>query len=214
MDSCFFRWCVVRERRKTSGSVIMYSRQLLSTVVALWLVGLTPAIADDVRFFERDGITYRETRRTVQRPVSETRLEQVERTVYRWQRSSETHQSTRTWCSPTTEYRCEPYLVGRWNPFVRPYFAYHYVPCTRWEQKTEVVDVPVTCCRLVPETRKVDVPVTTRRMVSEEVISRVAVSGVGSSPLQPIPQSNALARGERIGGIARLTNDPPRYGIR
>ena len=104
--------------------------------------------------------------------------------------------------------------MGRWNPFVQPYFAYHYVPHTRWEQKTEVTDAPVSCCRLVPETQIVEVPVTTRRMASEEVISRVAVSGVGSSPLRPIPRSHSLARGERIGGIARLTNDPPRHGIR
>ena len=191
----------------------MRNRQLLAATVVMSLLGTAWAVADEVRFYEQDGVTYRETRRTVQRPVSETRMEQTTRTVYRQECTSELRKTSRTWWTPVTEYCCQPYLVGRWNPFVVPYYSYRYVPRTRWCQRTEQVDMPVTCCRCVPHTQTVQVPVTTRRMACGQVISRVAVSGRSFGVLEPIPQSPTLAKREQIGGLARLDKDPPRHGV-
>lgn len=190
----------------------MFSRQLLATAVITCLAGVPSAGGDEVRYYEQDGVTYRETRRTVRRPVCETQLRPSTQIVYREERTSELRDTVRTWWTPVTEYRCEARWVGRWNPLAEPYLAYRSVPRTSWEQRTEVVQVPVTNRRLVPETRTVQVPVTTRRMATEEVITRLAVGGrlpSGSTVLSPTPTPS---RPEQIGGVARLDNDPPRRG--
>ena len=191
----------------------MLSRQLLAVAIVTSLVAPGLTGADEVSYYEKDGITYRETRRTVNRPVTETQVRQSTETVYREQRTSELRDQFRNWWTPVTEYRCETCLVGRWNPFVQPYLANRRVPRTRWEQRTEVVQVPVTYRRLVPETRTVQVPVTVCRMVPEEVISRMAVSSLPPATLSPLPPSPTLARRDQIGGVARLDNDPPRQGV-
>lgn len=191
----------------------MFVRQLLAVTVFTFLVGPALTVADEVRYYEKDGVTYRETLRLVHRPVSETQLRRSTQTVYVQQRTSELREQLRTWWSPTTEYRCEPYLVGRWNPFVRPYLSTRLVPRTRWEQRTEVVEVPVTRCRLVPESRTVETPVTVRRWVPEEVITRMAVSGQSPATVAPLSPTPTLSGKDQIGGVARLDNDPPRQGV-
>lgn len=191
----------------------MLSRQLLAAAVIMCFAATPSAGGDEVRYYDQDGITYRETRRVVRRPVCETQFRPSTQTVYREERTSELRETHRAWWSPVTEYRCEAHWVGRWNPFAEPYLTYRMVPQTHWEQRTEVVQAPVTCRRLVPETRTVQVPVATRRMVTEEVITRVAVGGLqpGSSPvLSPTPTPGRL---EQIGGVANLEKDPPRQGV-
>lgn len=184
---------------------------LWALAALLPLASAVSATADEVRYFEQDGITYRETRRTVRRPVTESRYETREETVYREHLTTDSVESYRTRHLPVTEYRLEAYWAGRWNPFRRPYLAYEYVPRTHWEPRTEVVRTPVSRRELVPERRVVQVPVTTTKMAEEEVITRVAVSGNASGD----PFASSVARqGDtiRIGGVARLDNDPPRYG--
>jgi hypothetical protein len=181
------------------------------------------AAGDQVRYYQENGITYCETRRTIQRPVCETTMQQTTRTVYKEQYYTETKDITRICWRPVTTYRADTYWVGRWNPFVEPYLETQWVPQTCWQPQTEAVKMPVTCRKLVPEQQQVQVPATTRKYVSEEVVvSRVPVSG----PVQrAIPRSVASpARsvvgipastfaGQQIGGIARLSQDPPRYGV-
>jgi len=182
------------------------------------IAGPGGVVGDEVRYYEKDGVTYRETRRIVDRPVSETRMKATTETVYREQTRCELHESVRNWWTPVTEYRYEPHLVGRWNPFVTPYMTSRLVPRTRWEQHSEVVQVPVTCRRLVPETRTLQVPVTVCRTVPEEVITRTVVGPASStessvaSALSPTPATTAVRR-EAIGGVARLEKDPPREGM-
>jgi hypothetical protein len=187
--------------------------QLLAAALITCLVYTPSAGGDEVRYYEKDGVTYRETRQVVRRPVCETQLRPSTQTVYREEQTSELRETQRTWWSPVTEYRCEAYWVGRWNPLVEPCLAYRMVPRTRWEQRTEVVQVPVTCRRLVPETRTVQVPVSTRRMVDEEVITRVAVGGVRSAAPVVLSPTPTVSRPERVGGVARLDKDPPRQGV-
>jgi hypothetical protein len=172
-----------------------------------------------VHYYAKDGVTYRETRRVVQRPVSETHAQQSTQTVYREENVTELRDTTRERWTPVTEYRWEAVWIGRWNPFVQPYLAYRYVPRTHWQRATETVKTPVVCRRLVPETRVVSVPVTTQRMVEEETITRVAVSGA-AAPQLPWTQPTSTASlvpvpGDSgpIGGVARLESDPPRQGV-
>ena len=196
----------------------MVCRRLLAATAVIWFLCPGRSPADETRYVRQAGTLYRETRQTVQRPVVETRIEESTRTVYREELSTELREEVRTYVDPVIEYRCEPYLVNRWNPLATPYLAYRMVPRTRWQCCSETVRTPVTCRRLVPVTETVRRPVTTCRMVSEERTTRVAVS-VASPAAAPIAamaarQPAATVRYEEIGGVARLDKDPPRQGIR
>jgi hypothetical protein len=176
------------------------------------LVAVPAAWGSDVRYYEQNGVTYCETRRTVEERIPESRMVEHSQTVYREEFTTEFQESTRTYWTPVTEYRWEPYLAGRWNPFIEPYVAYRQVPHTRWEQRTEVVRVPVSTRRLVPETRTVRQPVASFRTVQRDVVNRVAVSPSPTrSPLNQVT-TPALATRPTIGGISRLDKDPPRQG--
>lgn len=151
------------------------------------------ASADEVHYVERDGVTYRETRRTVQSHMPVTRYEQREQTVYREQLVPQTQQTYNTVFTPVTEYHCVTRLRSRWNPFVQPYLAQEMMPVRRWETRQQVVHTPVYARQLLPEKRIVQVPVTTTHVAEQEYITRVPVG----------PTSG-------VGGIARLESDPPR----
>jgi hypothetical protein len=213
-------------------------RQILVVLIFASFFLASSAAADQVRYYQENGITYCETRRTVQRPVCETTMQQTTRTVYKEQCYTETKDVTQvSWC-PVITYQPETYWVGRWNPFVDPYVETRWVPQTTWQQRSEVVKLPVTCRKLVPEVQQVQVPVTTQKLVSEDVVvSRVAVSNPVPSAVQPtvsnptsypsysasnptsypartyVGNSSSIPSGEQIGGIARLNQDPPRYGV-
>lgn len=188
---------------------VFATMSLLATASLAWSAAPSFAQADDVRYYEENGVTYRETRQTVTRPVYETELRTSTQTVYRDEPSCEVRETVRTSWTPVTEYRCEAYWAGRWNPFVDPYLAYRMVPQARWEARTELVQTPVTSHRLVPETRTVQVPVATQRMVTEERITRVAVGRTSPAVLSPTPTPS----GQQIGGLAQLDKDPPRQGV-
>jgi hypothetical protein len=186
-----------------------------STPFAILL--LLPAIAspfvkaDEVRYYDDNGVTYRETRRVTQRPLFETKTEERQQTVYREQIKTEERPTYRTTYTPVTEYQWEPYWANRWNPLSQPYLAYRFVPRTRWETHTEEIKVPVVQRQMVPQTQTVQVPVTTQRLVSEEVITRVAVGSSRSS--DPFAAGSAsVARKEAVGGVSKLDSDPPRQG--
>jgi hypothetical protein len=192
----------------------MDCRIMAAIAVVVSLIAAAPsARGDEVRYYQQDGVVYRETRRVVLHPVCETKYRQTTQTVYREERNCEFRDTVRTWWSPKTEYRCEARWEGTWNPFTDPCLVYRMVPQTCWEARTEVVQVPVTSCRMVPETRTVEVPVTTRRMVAEEVISRVAVGGNHSAARPILSSSPTPVEPIEIGGLARLDKDPPRQGV-
>jgi hypothetical protein len=187
---------------------------LLSIFVIMLSVGVaTTAVATEpeVRFYEQDGVTYRETRGLVRRPVSETRIEQREETVYRARYSTQSRETTQTVYTPVTRFYWEARWHGWWNPFQDPYLAYHAVPYTAWHARQQAVRVPLTQRDLVPEKRTVGVPVTRLRFVEKEAVSRVAVrprtTRIASTP-PAAPQAGAGV----MGGITRLEGDPPRYG--
>ncbi len=204
-----------------------------------WLIGLALLAttgagvihADDVRYYQENGITYREVRRKVSHPVVDTQLQAQQRVCYCPKTTVETRDVVQSHWVPVTEYRQESKLVGRWNPFVQPYYAQRSVPVTRWELRSETVKLPVSRVEYVPQTTTVQVPVTAQRVVEEEIISRMAVSGPPASPsVQPttsvavLPgtslQSPAtagvtpvVAQTPSIGGT-KLPQDPPRMGTK
>ncbi|HEY5311768.1 MAG TPA: hypothetical protein VIK18_04590, partial [Pirellulales bacterium] len=159
----------------------------LSTVCG-WLALLATTAqlqAADVRYYQENGITYRETRYTVQHPVTETVLVDQPRTVYREQVNSKLEDSIRTVQVPVTEFRSEMFVVNRWNPFAKPYIAQRLVPVTRMVTRTETAKIPVGTRQLVPQTMTVKVPVVRTRMVNEEITSRIAVAGPPAATPNP-----------------------------
>jgi hypothetical protein len=170
------------------------------------------ATGEEVRYYEENGVTYRETRRTVHRPVTETEYVERDRVVYRPEYRAESRDIHRTYQLPVTEYRWEAQLRGRFNPFVRPYWVNEYVPRTFWETRTEVVKEPYLRQELVAETRTEKVPIVSQRLVEEQITSRVAIS----SPTIRVPREGTggteVVSRQKLGGVARLENDPPRHG--
>ena len=174
----------------------------ISAVGSLILMAVAvTAGADEVRYYQQDGITYRETRRVIQRPIVETRFEQREQVFYREQYKTDMQQSYRTVQVPVTEYRTMACLQNRWNPFAQPYYTYRTVPTLRYQTQQQLVQTPVTRRELVPEKRVVQVPVTSQRMAQEEQITRVAVTSV---PAGTVIGSAGSTLSGPIGGVARL----------
>ncbi len=180
----------------------------MSLLAVLAAAGATVALADDVRFYEENGVTYRETKRTVQRPISETHYEDRSQTVYAEQLKTQSQTMQRVVQTPITEYVWEPYWVNRFNPFVEPTQSYRYVPRVRWESRVEQIQVPVTQREVVPQQQTVKVPITTQRMASEEQVTKVAIS---ARPVNPATgATTAVAQQSQPAGGARLDSDPPR----
>jgi hypothetical protein len=177
------------------------------------------ASAED-RYYEENGVTYRETRERLQRPVTEIVHQPTTRTIYREQYRTEFANTVQVTSVPVTEWQLESYWRGRWNPFVQPYLAQQWVRRTRWETRTQTTQQPVLRRELVAENRTEHTPVVTQRMVDEEVVRRVAVARApasnvaGSAPARtPDPfggAPDAVARRVTIGGVSRLDGVPPR----
>jgi hypothetical protein len=180
------------------------------------------AVADEVRYVEKDGVTYQETRRVIRRPIVETTMQPREQTVYRDKYTTDFHPTERRYMTPITEYRWEPQWVNPWNPFSSPYVAYRWMPVTRWVERTEQVRIPVTRRETIPEKVTMNVPVTTQRFAEDEYVTRVAVSAkprdaeparLNGDPFESSAQpQESVARRESVGGIRQLKSDPPRYG--
>jgi hypothetical protein len=197
----------------------------ISALTAIWLAASVRA--DEGRYVRENGFLYYDLYRSVPKYVNETSLQQSTRTVYKEQLDTETKEVPRTWWCPVTTYRQETEMVGRWNFFIEPYYETQIVPETRWVQHCDKVKMPVTTRKLIPETQTVQVPVTHQRVVYEKVlVSRIVVNT--ASPPAPTPSASPTIpnwqpavtttlpryqplQGERIGGIARLESDPPRY---
>jgi hypothetical protein len=168
-------------------------------------------LASEVRYFVEDGVTYRETRRRVRRPVSETQVADREVTVYRERYTTDMRELVRTEYTPVVRHHWEPRWHGWWNPFQDPYVAYHLVSSTYWQPYQRTVRTPVSKREWVPEKRVVRAPVTKLRFVEQEEVSRVAVNPPPRFARQASP-SAPTSNHDAVVGIARLDGDPPRRG--
>ncbi len=195
----------------------MASRLVVAAALAGTLAGAGSLRAEEVRYYEKNGVTWCETRRTVEDRVPVSRMEERTETVYREEFTTEMRETSRTRWVPVTERRWEAFWVNRWNPLAEPYVAYRSVPHTRWEKRDETVKVPVNTRRLVPETRTVRRPVGSFQTVEREVVSRVPLGGSRGSVERTIAarradRAPAVARRSDVGGISRMENVPPRRG--
>lgn len=170
------------------------------------------------------GIVYRQSMRTVERPVVETQVETRQQTVYRPKTVTENRPETRTYYTPVVEYQWTPKVHGRWNPFRKPTVAYHHVPVTSWERRDDVVNRTTTRTQWVAENRTVEVP---RRVVRMEHVPQVDLEPVGNvapnspssaiasrmRPLNSSEQVVPLTQGpttQIASTVGRLSSDPPR----
>ncbi len=155
-----------------------------------------------------DGVTYKVTRRVVQRSVPTTSMQTREETIYRPQVTTKYTSYQQNYATPVTEYRWVSRMRGWWNPLTRPYWTHQLEPFTRWENRPATVQIPTTQTDWVQGTRTSHVPVTTYRTVQEEFTSRVAVN-VPSTDVVP---GTAIANrpSSRSYGSQRLESDPPR----
>ena len=182
----------------------------------------TAAAADDVRYYQQNGVTYRETRTVVKQPVNDVQYRDLQHTFYRDRYTTEMRDVVRNRYVPITRYVWQPRWHGQWNILQGPHLAYHLVPYTNWEIRQQTIRVPTTRHEIIPETHTVRVPQTNLRYEDRVQITRVPVgpsaphfssaTAQHSTPLFRLPTQNAGQR-EVYGGIARLDEDPPRYGI-
>ena len=201
------------------------------------------AIGNQTRYYTENGVTYRETRRRVREPVSQTQYRDQTQTVYRSQYTTKMQDYEQAGYAPVTQYYWQPRWHGTWRIFQDPHLAWHLKPHTTWQRVTQRVQVPVTVSQVVPETRTVKIPETQLRFVEREQIERVAVAPqptLASVPALQFVSTPQVAVAPPIydpyairlpstapiynvspiyspytvvGGIARLDGDPPRYGI-
>lgn len=172
-------------------------------------------VAHEVRTVTINGTTYRETWRTVQRPVA--RVEWQPREITEWvdQHVTEMREWNRTVYTPRVEYQWQPRLRNRWNPLARPYWAYELVPRTRWTARVEKVKVPVAYRRVVPEKRVVQVPQRAlgfeprRELMARVPVASSSAATLGSAPLPPLVPAPRTA--QRIGGVQQYEGEFPRH---
>jgi hypothetical protein len=189
------------------------------------------------------GVVYRKVMRTIERPVAETKVETQNQTVYRPQTITETKPSMRTVYVPVVEHNWETRIHGRWNPFQQPTVAYHHVPTTRWEPRSETIQQTQVRTEWVAENRPVEVPRQIVRMEREQKVDFEPVGRV-APPTASHPNADIAARLrpldanqriEPIGGmgaapmnaiastyaapriaastIGRMTSDPPQRSL-
>lgn len=201
------------------------SRTILAALAGVCL--LLSAARGEERYYVENGVTYRETRERVQRPITEVVQQPTTRTVYREQYRTDFTDTVHVTSKPVTEWRLESYWRGRYNPFVEPQMAQRWVKRKRYETQTQTVRQPVLRRELVAENRTEQVPVVTQRMVDEEVVRRVVVAAplvstsapptdIAARPAAPrsvdpfSSPADAVANRVQIGGISRLDGAPSR----
>ncbi|MGI9471307.1 MAG: hypothetical protein ACR2NZ_07250 [Rubripirellula sp.] len=139
------------------------------------------------------GIVYQKVTRTIDKPIVETKIEHREQTVYRPQTVTETKPQSRTVFTPVIEYKWEPRMHGRWNPFRPPSIHYTHVPHTSWEARNEVVHRTNTRTEWVAERRTIEVPQRLVRMTREKSVDYEPVGRV-SSPAPSVSSSDIASR--------------------
>ena len=139
------------------------------------------------------GIVYRQVSKMVERPVIETKVEKQNQTVYRPQTVTETKPESRTVYTPVVQYKWQPRMHGRWNPFQQPTVAYHHVPETRWEARNEVVNRTQSRTQWIAENRTVDVSRQQVRMQREQKTELEVVGKVAPANTGPTAASSAIA---------------------
>jgi len=124
----------------------------------LALCGGTSTAAGQDRYFEQDGILFREQRFVERRPVAQWEWEERQQITYREEFTTTFREEQRVMQVPVVVASSDG------SP-----------PVTRWETRTQVVRSPVVVRELIPETTVARVPVRRLGFVTEERVARVAL---------------------------------------
>jgi hypothetical protein len=176
----------------------------IAATLAIGGLALASARADEVTYFEKDGIRYQKIRQVNQRPITELRYEQRESTAYRERYTTDMQETQRTYQVPVTEQQWVPGYQRTWNLLAPPVLSYRLMPVTRWETRTDTVRVPITRRDVIPEKQVQQVPVYNTRYAEEETVRHVAIGTVGNG-------TPSVARSDAPSST-KLENDPPREG--
>ena len=170
----------------------------IAATLALFAIVAPCVRADEVTYFEKDGIKYQKIRQVNQRPITELRYEQRESTAYRERFTTDLQESHRTYQVPVTEQQWVPGYQRSWNLFAPPVLSYRLMPVTRWETRTETVRIPITKREVYPETVTQQVPKYSTRYAEEEVVRHVPIGTTanGTSVARSETPSAAAPEGE------------------
>lgn len=182
---------------KQSCSPVSPSGRLKTAFAALVALQLS-AVTTDVQAqtsgqFLADpdtGMVYQKQITPVDRAVVETKLESKNETIMRPRVVTETKPESRTVYTPNVEYRLEPRVQGRFNPFKQPTVVYQQVPHVVWEARNEVVQRSQTRTEWVAENRTVQVP---RQHVTIQRQQNVEYQPVGQLAPATQPRQDAFA---------------------
>lgn len=172
----------------------MIHTKLIAASLACGVLLASSLCADEVEYFDQNGIRYQKIRQVTQKPISETRYESRQYTTYQPRYTTDYHDSVRTYQVPVTEQQWVPGYQRTLNIFAPPVLSYRLVPVTRWETRTETVRVPVTRQDYVAQQRVEQIPITTQRLAQEthEHVIAIGPSGNGA-PL--VANSNSAMGG-------------------
>ena len=154
---------------------------------------------ETVRYYEKDGLMYREKTIKIQHPVQEMNYKEVTETVNRDRYYTELKPYVRNSYVPVTTYAWHPEYVGKWNPFEQPHVAYRPVPKVSWSVQPQTIQVPVTRRVTTPEKRIRKVPQTSLKYVEREYVQTI--------PVGPAPTRNASNRSSN--GATTTTSSIP-----
>jgi hypothetical protein len=221
---------IIRLRRRIAmkNRIFSLSAALLAANLSFTSLGIAVnAVAADALVTDpTTGIVYRQEVRAIETPVVDTQIKKEERVLYRPQTITDVKNEARTTYTPVVEYKWEPRLHGRWNPFTQPTIAYHHVPVTRWEAKSEVIPRTTTRTEWVAEKQVIEVPTRTVRIERTNKTDYVAVGKVAPASLAQQPTvSDQIASRMRpldsnmsvqpfmgtpqspFGGVSQIAND-------
>lgn len=160
------------------------------------------------------GIVYRKQYKTVERPVVETRMEQKVVTVSTPETVSELEPVSQTYFTPVVRYGLEPRWHGLWNPFTPATLAYHYVPRTQWEARTETYNRVKSSTRWVAEQRVVNEPTRVVRMEQrqqEELVAVGVTNPSGTPGIGPSTSGTQVASLPTSAGLSAISTGPVTY---
>lgn len=151
----------------------------------------------DLYVNDQTGYVYQKVYRTVERPTTETRIERRNETVYTPQVVTTTRPESRTYYTPVLGYEWEARYHGWWNPFRQPTVAYHAVPRTHWEARSESVERVESRTQWVAENRVREVPTQLSRIERQTVTDYEVVGRLNRSS-----NANSLADHSEASGTS------------
>ena len=158
-----------------SAKLVFAGAVLVSTCAAIAQVAPVAGSSASTTSVFRDpftGRTFQQQLVNVTVPTTVYEDKAVKQTYYEAQQRTSQVKHQQVVYVPQQSYVVETRLRGRWNPFRRPVYTYHYRPVTRWTPTIRDVMVPVTTQQFVPRERTVYVrqPVQ-RNQVTQQVVT-------------------------------------------